>query len=149
MICKNCGNEIPEGSKFCPACGKEAENTAGEGAVSKKSRTEAMLFGIFFGSIGVHNFYLGQVGKGIAKILLTVFGSIFCSVGFTKMMLLAFRILRSGWYYDTPYSTLLDCFLAMLGSCMILGATIWSLVEWILIASGKAKDSKGLPVSRW
>jgi RNA polymerase subunit RPABC4/transcription elongation factor Spt4 len=28
MFCSNCGKEIPEGSKFCPGCGKAADGTS-------------------------------------------------------------------------------------------------------------------------
>ena len=30
MFCKNCGNEIPEGSKVCPACGTTVESMASD-----------------------------------------------------------------------------------------------------------------------
>ncbi|KAB1661216.1 TM2 domain-containing protein [Pseudoclavibacter sp. CFCC 13796] len=37
-----------------------------------KSRIAAGLFGIFFGTVGVHNFYLGKTGLGVAQLLITV-----------------------------------------------------------------------------
>lgn len=40
--------------------------------VSQKSKVAAGLFGIFFGSFGVHNFYLGYNGKAIAQLLITL-----------------------------------------------------------------------------
>ena len=36
-----------------------------------KQKLVAGLLGIFLGSIGVHSFYLGKTGKGIAQILVT------------------------------------------------------------------------------
>ena len=39
---------------------------------STKSKLAAGLFGILLGSFGVHNFYLGYTGKGIAQLLITV-----------------------------------------------------------------------------
>ncbi|GAB3618595.1 TM2 domain-containing protein [Okibacterium endophyticum] len=37
-----------------------------------KSRLAAGLFGIFLGAFGVHRFYLGYVGIGVAQVLITV-----------------------------------------------------------------------------
>ena len=34
-----------------------------------KNKTTAALFAIFLGGIGVHKFYLGQAGSGIAYLL--------------------------------------------------------------------------------
>ena len=38
-----------------------------------KSRVAYILFGVFLGMFGVHNFYAGYVGRGIAQLLLTLF----------------------------------------------------------------------------
>ena len=43
------------------------------GAVSPKSRTVASILGFFLGFLGVHRFYLGQVGMGIALLLVGPF----------------------------------------------------------------------------
>ena len=49
-----------------------------------KSRMAAGILGLLLGGLGIHNFYLGYTGKGLAQLLITVL-----SFG-----LLAFRI----WY---------------------------------------------------
>ena len=41
---------------------------------SQKSKLAAGLLGIFLGSFGVHNFYLGNTGKAVAQLLLTLIG---------------------------------------------------------------------------
>lgn len=41
---------------------------------SQKSKLAAGLLGIFLGCFGVHNFYLGNTGKAVAQLLLTVIG---------------------------------------------------------------------------
>jgi TM2 domain-containing membrane protein YozV len=41
---------------------------------NRKSRLAAGLLGIFLGSLGVHNFYLGFTGKAVAQLLLSVVG---------------------------------------------------------------------------
>ena len=42
--------------------------------MSTKSKIAAGLLGIFLGSLGVHNFYLGNTGKAVAQLLLTLVG---------------------------------------------------------------------------
>ncbi|MDR1392739.1 MAG: TM2 domain-containing protein [Bifidobacteriaceae bacterium] len=37
-----------------------------------KSKLAAGLLGIFLGSLGVHNFYLGYIGKAVAQLLISV-----------------------------------------------------------------------------
>lgn len=102
MFCKNCGNQMDNaaavcvkcgvqagmGSNFCPNC---ANQTAPGAAVctscgvalmqpvmgEQKSKMVAGLLGIFLGGFGIHNFYLGNTGKGIAQIVL----SFCCGIG--------------------------------------------------------------------
>tara|TARA_A100001037_G_scaffold69484_1_gene61970 strand:+ start:694 stop:951 length:258 start_codon:yes stop_codon:yes gene_type:complete len=38
----------------------------------QKSKVVAGILGILLGAFGVHNFYLGYTGKGIAQVLITV-----------------------------------------------------------------------------
>lgn len=38
-----------------------------------KSRVAFILLGLFLGGLGVHNFYAGYSGKGVAQLLLTLF----------------------------------------------------------------------------
>lgn len=40
--------------------------------IINKSRVAYIVLGIFLGGLGVHNFYAGYNGKGIAQLLLTV-----------------------------------------------------------------------------
>lgn len=44
--------------------------------MSTRSKIVAGLFGIFLGAFGVHNFYLGNTGKAVGQLLLTIFGAI-------------------------------------------------------------------------
>ncbi len=44
----------------------------GQQRKSSKSKIAAGLLGIFLGSFGVHNFYLGRTGRGIAQIVATI-----------------------------------------------------------------------------
>ena len=38
----------------------------------QKSKIAAGLLGIFLGAFGVHNFYLGNTGKAVAQLLITL-----------------------------------------------------------------------------
>lgn len=40
--------------------------------VGQKSKVAAGILGIFLGALGVHNFYLGYTGKGVAQLLISV-----------------------------------------------------------------------------
>ena len=45
-----------------------------------KSKLVAGLLGIFLGFLGIHRFYLGYVGIGIAQVVLTVLGVVTCGI---------------------------------------------------------------------
>lgn len=90
-FCTRCGAPAGKGNHYCWNCGKP---TAGEAVVcvscgvqlrpmggaysqadpESKSKIAAGLFGIFLGSLGVHNFYLGYSGKAAAQLVLTILG---------------------------------------------------------------------------
>lgn len=46
-----------------------------------KSAYIAGLLAILLGTLGIHNFYLGEIGKGVAQLLLTLFGAALCGLG--------------------------------------------------------------------
>jgi TM2 domain-containing membrane protein YozV len=74
MYCQKCGKEIPAEASFCPACGAPARPAAMSPgyspvkAVSPHSRLAALLLCLFLGCLGVHRFYVGKVGTGVAMI---------------------------------------------------------------------------------
>lgn len=96
MFCKNCGINMGEvENEYCEKCEAEiktttvqtenaevvkevnttqstSENTNNVAGKVGKSKILAGIFGIAFGGLGVHNFYLGYNGKGIAQLLITV-----------------------------------------------------------------------------
>ncbi len=84
-FCTNCGQELESDASFCFNCGKEINsdsndakneetktNTQNTYNSGNKSKIAAGLLGIFLGSFGVHNFYLGYTGKAVAQLLITV-----------------------------------------------------------------------------
>ena len=70
-FCPNCGKEVNEKAYVCVNCGVKLPDTATKDD-NRKSRVVAGILGIFFGSLGIHNFYLGYNGKGIAQLLMSV-----------------------------------------------------------------------------
>ncbi|HKS28097.1 MAG TPA: GYF domain-containing protein [Pyrinomonadaceae bacterium] len=40
---------------------------------ASKSRAAYIVLGLFFGCLGIHNFYAGRAGAGIAQLLITIF----------------------------------------------------------------------------
>ena len=77
-FCQNCGFELPENAAFCQNCGvdvrSEKEKKAAEvnANPNAKSKLVVGLLGIFLGSLGVHNFYLGFTKRAVAQLLITV-----------------------------------------------------------------------------
>lgn len=75
MYCSSCGSIIKRQAEFCMNCGVRVspqESAEGTGVVkSDKSRLAAGLLGILLGWIGVHRFYLGNIGIGIIQIIVT------------------------------------------------------------------------------
>lgn len=67
--CPNCGQPTPVNSQVCLNCGV---SLAAYGPKSDKSKIAAGLLGIFLGSLGIHNFYLGYTGKAVAQLVITV-----------------------------------------------------------------------------
>ena len=153
--CPNCGKELADDSKFCSECGTtitspatveskvpDTIKTSEDQSVSPKSRLAALLFGIFLGSFGVHNFYLGRIIRGVFQVILTV-------GGFAVYFFALFKTMFNTISNPSPLSMLsilpgLFAFIVMIG-----GVNIWALVEWILIACGKARDKEGRQVLIW
>jgi len=100
MNCQYCNNPLPPGVSQCPACGAQAPVQAppyggqqpygqppyggqqpyGQPPYGQmppypgvgKSRTAYVLLAVFLGELGIHNFYAGYTGKGVAQLLVSV-----------------------------------------------------------------------------
>lgn len=71
--CSNCGKELNEGADVCLKCGAFVRKENANSSNTYKSRIAAGLLGIFLGTFGIHNFYLGNKQRGKTQLFLTVF----------------------------------------------------------------------------
>ncbi len=96
--CENCGAQVRPNASRCEKCGSQVSAPAtspqqpmyaqgnqsttqpqvvyvqnpAQVAGAAKSKVVAALLAFFLGAIGIHNFYLGYTGRGIAQLLLTL-----------------------------------------------------------------------------
>lgn len=78
-FCPNCGHPVTPGAAVCLHCGVAVGYTAPPPPVygaapipGQKSKLAAGLLGIFLGSLGVHNFYLGYTTKAVVQLVVTL-----------------------------------------------------------------------------
>lgn len=96
VVCTHCGVPVGQGIHFCPHCAAPSDDLAvvcvrcgcpfgqyyANGVpVQRKSKLAAGLLGILLGSLGIHNFYLGNTSRGIIQLLLCTVGSLACGIG--------------------------------------------------------------------
>ena len=93
--CSSCGSMIDKDQNYCPNCGarkEDVEEVKTEKVDDKKdsssttnntpkSKIAAGVLGLCFGSLGIHNFYLGYMEKGITQLLLSTVGWLLCGLG--------------------------------------------------------------------
>ena len=70
-FCHECGAVIRAKAEICPKCG--VRQSVGSNGLSitpnGKNKLAAALFAILLGDLGIHKFYLGQVGWGVLYLL--------------------------------------------------------------------------------
>lgn len=154
VMCPRCQAPKGKGNNYCPFCGTRIEIGASQevcsncgvdmnqyGAVSGgKSKIAAGLLGIFLGSFGVHNFYLGYIKKAVIQLVLVILAWV---IYFSCVFSLAFS---DAMYYsaEAPIIFLVGILVFAL---LIIVVRIWTFVEGILILCGKIKvDGKGRPI---
>lgn len=132
-FCPFCGEQVTPEQKICANCGVEME-TYGIGGV--KSKIAAGLLGIFLGSYGVHNFYLGYYKRAGVQLGLVIFAYIAFFASF-------FGLAMSDPYMSDS-AALGFVLITFLFIIIVCGVSIWAFVESILIFCGKInKDGKG------
>ena len=107
--CSNCGKELTDEQDICLNCGVKVNKGNTSGDPNAKSKLAAGLFGIFLGTFGVHNFYLGYTGKAIAQLLITVLScGLLSFVSYIWGLIEGIMILASNDYKDADGNSLRD-----------------------------------------
>ncbi len=65
--CANCGQPMAPGAAVCLNCGVAVKKA---GDLGGQDKIVMALICFFLGSIGIHNFMMGETKKGIVKIVL-------------------------------------------------------------------------------
>lgn len=154
MYCRNCGKELPASAEFCPNCGvrslngnKFCQNCGAETrpeqevclkcgvllkrekkyeAPGRKNKLIALLLCLFLAPLGVHRYYMGRVGSGVAMLLLY----------FSIFVFLFMGAMRS--FPEPVWIGLL-----VFGAFAFVGYMVWWIIDLISIATGKMKDRQG------
>ena len=88
MVCPKCGKHVSNLTKICPYCNAEiqTDEMLKENRIKALNSRSPLTAGILLllgGFIGIHNFYLGQTGLGLIKLLsvliMTILGNIISS----------------------------------------------------------------------
>lgn len=72
QFCKSCGQSLNENAEICPSCGVRQKTL-----VQKNPGTAAILSFLWTGAGQIYN---GQIGKGIALMVLQVFNALSMAV---------------------------------------------------------------------
>ncbi|HZI20086.1 MAG TPA: TM2 domain-containing protein [Pyrinomonadaceae bacterium] len=105
--CPDCGRMVSTAAFACPSCGRPFTHPAPPAPVvyhapnaflapvyqpvfiqPTKSRALFIVLALFFGCLGVHNFYAGHTGRGAAQLAITLLTG--CAGGFFLTGLWAF-----------------------------------------------------------
>ena len=103
VICVKCGTAKGQGANYCHFCGKPVNPQSAVCmncgvalrpvvAYQAKSKIAAGLFGIFLGTFGVHNFYLGYTKKAVTQLVLTIVGMLFSCIGIGAILVFAIEV---------------------------------------------------------
>lgn len=116
-FCQNCCAQTTPESSVCTNCGVLLTTPLPYNPADQKSKVAAGLLGIFLGTYGVHNFYLGYKKKAIIQVSVT------------------------------GACLLLSICTFGLSVIPMMGISIWGLIEGIMILTGNIRvDGKGIPL---
>ena len=75
MFCPECGKQLSSKAVMCPGCGYTFGSAYNQiSSNGAKSKVCAALLAFFLGAFGIHNFYLGYIGRGVIQLLLVTVG---------------------------------------------------------------------------
>ena len=103
-VCLHCGVKKGNGTNHCDGCGEHKKSAnqdiclncgkdfkkSGKGSTDK-TKLVALLLSLFVGGFGAHQFYVGNTGKAVTLLILTLCGFITC--GITSIVSLIIQII--------------------------------------------------------
>ncbi|MCQ2424610.1 MAG: NINE protein [Lachnospiraceae bacterium] len=95
-FCPNCGKPTTPGSDVCLNCGVSLKNQFLDGNLGGQSKLVIALLCFFLGSIGIHNFVMGETKKGIVKII----GAFVCGISAILALIDLVKILIDKYTVD-------------------------------------------------
>ena len=107
---------------------KALKNENSKPMAGSKSKVVAALLAFFLGGLGIHSFYMGQTKKGFIQLGLTVIGIVLFFAGIGSY------VSGAGLAFPTT---------ALIGYLLILGVSIWALVDFIRILTGGLAPEEG------
>lgn len=109
-------------------------NQVGQGDVvlRPKSRVGFVLFALFLGAFGIHNFYALRIKSAVTQLLLTLF----TGVALGALTGIAFAA-KWEWWLENGWLVA-----AIVEPVVILGVWIWSIVEICVVS----RDGRGVPM---
>ena len=91
MYCSNCGAEANDNAVVCIKCGcalqKPNPNNTSDPNKSSKDWLVCLLLCFFLGYLGIHRFYVGKTGTGVAQLLTGGLCGIWTLVDFVMILL--------------------------------------------------------------
>lgn len=97
-----------------------------------KSRVGFVLFAIFFGALGIHNFYALRIKSAVTQLLLTLF----TGVALGALTGVAYAA-KWAWWLENGWLVA-----AIVEPVVLLGVWIWSIVEICVVD----RDGRGVPM---
>ena len=89
MYCSNCGAEANDNAVVCIKCGcaLQKPNNPSDPNKSSKDWLVCLLLCFFLGYLGIHRFYVGKTGTGVAQLLTGGLCGIWTLVDFVMILL--------------------------------------------------------------
>lgn len=97
IYCKECGRQISDQALSCPFCGCPSYRvTAGRVAYHDPNRSKydwltVLLLNFFLGCLGIHSFYVGKTGIGVAQLLTAGGCGIWALIDFIMIIVGSYR----------------------------------------------------------
>lgn len=103
--CSNCGNAVLPGAAACTNCGfslNTQTQVQNVNYLNGQNKVLMIVLTLLVGHLGIHHFMLGEVKKGITKILLTYVGSVI-TCGIAAFVVLGLLIVEAVKMYKGTY----------------------------------------------